>query len=333
MRLKWVPAAAVFCAVAFASPRFSLQQVLSYAFPVDLTAAPHGGKVAWVLNERGARNVWMAEPPSYKGRRLTAFTADDGQEIQQIDWLPDAKGLVYVRGGDFETSGDNPNPASSPEAVEQDIWFASLNGEAPRKLSEGNSPAVSPKGDRIAFLKAEQVWTIGLAATDKPVQLIHAKGNAGELTWSPDGTRLGFVSGRGSHSLIGVYDFRSRSLQYMDPSVDRDNSPVWSPDGKELAYIRIPASTRAFMFGPVRSAENPWSIRIANAETGAGRNSGKRNPVREAPFIRWWQAISCCGERAIALFSRGRKPAGFTFTRSRRAAIRPPKSPGAENTK
>src|ERR1700694_74007 len=151
-------------AALLAAPKFTIEQVMSYGFPLDLTAAPKDGKVAWVIDERGARNIWVAEAPDYRGKRLTSFRADDGQEIEQIEWLPDAKSLVYVRGGDFETHRDNPNPASSPDAVEQAIWWVPLSGEAPKKLSEGNSPAVSPKGDRIVFLKANQVWTVGLGA-------------------------------------------------------------------------------------------------------------------------------------------------------------------------
>jgi dipeptidyl aminopeptidase/acylaminoacyl peptidase len=273
--MRLLLACALLTSAACAAPRFTLEQALSYSFPVDLTAAPKDGAVAWVLDERGARNVWVAEAPAYKGRRLTNFKADDGQEIEQIGWLPDAKALVYVRGGDFETQRDNPNPASSPDALEQAIWFVSLEGGEPRKLSEGNSPAVSPKGDRIAFLKADQIWSATLEDKATPAQLIHAKGKASELRWSPDGSRLAFVNDRTDHSFIGIYDFGSKTLRYLDPSTDRDTNPVWSPDGHDVAFVRVPASTRAFMFGPVRSAEDPWSIRLANADSGAGRELWK----------------------------------------------------------
>jgi acetyl esterase/lipase len=53
------------------SASFSLEQVMSAPFPSALTAAPKGGAVAWVLNEHGARNVWVADAPTYSGRRLT----------------------------------------------------------------------------------------------------------------------------------------------------------------------------------------------------------------------------------------------------------------------
>jgi dipeptidyl aminopeptidase/acylaminoacyl peptidase len=255
--------------VAFGA-KFTLEQVIGAPFPSELTASEHGGKVAWVVDERGPRNLWVAEGPDYKGRRLVSFTADDGQEIAQIQWLPDATGLVYVRGGDFETHRDNPNPASYAAGVDQSIWFVSLQGGAPRKLAEGNSPAVSPKGDRIVFLRAGAVWTMPLAGEGKAEQLIHAKGAAGDLRWSPDGTRIAFINNRGDHSLVGIYELGTKQVRYVDASVDQDGNPVWSPDSRQVAYLRIPASTRAFSFGPVRTSE-PWSIRVADVETEMGR--------------------------------------------------------------
>ena len=138
---------------------------MSAPFPTDLTAAPKGGTVAWVLDQNGARNIWVAEAPDYKGHRITDYRDDDGQEIAQIAWTPDGRSIIFVRGGDFETFRDNPNPASLPQGVEQDIWIIPATGGAPRKIAEGSQPAVSPKGDRIAFLKKDEIWSIGLTKT------------------------------------------------------------------------------------------------------------------------------------------------------------------------
>src|ERR1700687_4078717 len=166
------------CAVSFAAPtkKFTLEQILSAPFPSDLTAAPRGGSVAWVLNEHGARNIWVAAAPDYKGRRLTEYRDDDGQEIDQITWTPDAHSIVYVRGGDFETHRDNPNPASLPQGVSQDISIIPFDGGALRKIAEGSEPAISPKGDRIAFLRKGELCSIGLEDGANPAQLLHAKG-------------------------------------------------------------------------------------------------------------------------------------------------------------
>ena len=273
MRFRhWMLSLLIAGALVLAAPsqRFTLEQVLSAPFPTDLTAAPKGGAVAWVLDQRGARNIWVAEAPDYKGRQLTSYRDDDGQEIAELAWTPDGKSLVYVHGGDFETRRDNPNPASLAQGVEQDIWIVPVSGGSPRKVAEGNGPAVSPQGDRLAFLKKNELWSTGMNDGDKPVQLMHEKGNTGELRWSPDGSRLAFVSVRTDHSFIGLYDAGAKSVGFLDPSLDRDGNPSWSPDGKQVAFIRIPVSTRAFSFGPVRTAQ-PWSIRLADGDTGKGR--------------------------------------------------------------
>ena len=70
----------------------------------------------------------------------------------------------------------------------------------------------------------------------------------------------------GDHSLIGIYDFAQKTLRYLDPSVDRDQEPVWSPDSKQIAYLRLPPNFGQESFGAKRAGP-PWSIRVANFPT------------------------------------------------------------------
>src|SRR5580700_6511879 len=80
----------------------TVDQYLGAPFASEMHAAPGGGRVVWLLNERGARNLWGAAAPDYKGRRLTSFKEDDGQDVGEICWTPDGRSIVYVRGGDLE---------------------------------------------------------------------------------------------------------------------------------------------------------------------------------------------------------------------------------------
>jgi dipeptidyl aminopeptidase/acylaminoacyl peptidase len=272
-------------ASVFAQKRlFTLEQVMSVPFPTDLVAARKTAAFAWVFNTRGARNIWVAEAPDFKGRQITNYTGDDGQDLGELDWTPDGKALVYTRGGDFEFPDRSyPNPAVNPAGVEQDVWVVSVDGGAPRKLGEGRAPAVSPDGKQVAFIFKDQVWIAALDGASKAEQLMHTEGKADSLRWSPDGSKLAFVSHRTEHSLIGVYDLAQKTLHYLDPSVDRDQEPVWSPDGKRIASLRIPASTEAFAFGPKRTGQ-PWSIRVADAATGTGHEIWKAEEGKGSVF-------------------------------------------------
>ena len=280
MNWSWKFAAAVVlmpCAAPAAS--FTIDQVISAPFPSDLTASPVGGKLAWVFNEQGARNIWVAEAPQYRGRRLTNYHGDDGQEITELRWSPDGRAIVYVRGEGANGRGEYPNPASDPKGTRQVVCAISSSGGEPREIGEGAMPAVAR--DRVYYVRSGQIMAAPLEGAEKAAQLIHARGQAENLRLSSDGTRLAWVSNRGDHSFIGVYDIAAASLRYLDPSVDHDSDPVWSPDSRHVAFIRQAAGRREW--GPHRTAV-PWSLRVADAATGRGREVWKANSGRGSAF-------------------------------------------------
>jgi dipeptidyl aminopeptidase/acylaminoacyl peptidase len=260
-------------AVAAQAPggSFTIEQVLSAPFPSELRAAPAGNRVAWAFDARGQRNIWVAEGPAFKARRLTAYEADDGQEITAITWSPDGRTIVYVRGGPKNQAGEIPNPTSNPAGAEQAVWAVSVDGGTPRKLGLGDAPEVSPGGDRVAFLKDGQVWVAPLDGKAEATQFFVVRGTLSSQAWSPDGSRLAFVSSRSDHSFIGVYDTRQKSVSYLAPGVDRDGDPCWSPDGKRIAFVRTLSAGGPGGMGTDPERDIPWAIWVAEASSGEGR--------------------------------------------------------------
>ncbi len=303
---------------------FTLEQALSAAFPSDLAASTAGGKVAWVSNARGVRNLMVAEPPGYQARAVTSYTSDDGQELSGLEWAPDASSLIYVH-GEPGRSGEPADPAHNPRGEVQAVWMVRLDGTAPRQLGPGERPAVAPRGGRVAFVNRGKIWWAPLDGSAPAALLFQALRQCGQPVWSPDGAKLAFPSNRGDHGLIGVYDVAAGSLRYLDPSTDVDLYPQWSPDGASIGFVRIPSDG----LRPVRQARRegqPWSIRVAAVESGVGRevwraHAGRGSVFREvegANPLRWaaggrlvfpWEgdgwthlySVAAAGGQAVAL--------------------------------
>ncbi len=255
---------------------FTLAQVLGYPFASDLVSLPSGSAFAWVSDVRGERNIWVAQGPDYSARRVTNYAGDVGQEITNLHFSHDGKYLVYVRGGDHDANWPEavePDPTASPQQPQMQVWVVSVSGGAPHALGQGDTPAVSPDGRRVAFihLPEESVWSASLDGSGKAQRLFFDIGRDSELHWSPDGASLAFVSDRGDHSFIGVYRNAETPIQYLLPSTSKDLEPRWSPDGTRIAFVRTPGDG-----GPPQSVLTwhpvPWSIWVANVQ----RNDGQR---------------------------------------------------------
>lgn len=255
---------------------FTIQQALSAPFPEYLTAAPAGRRIAWVANGKGQRNLWLAEPAAngsgFTSRQLTHYSQDDGQVLSSIEWTPDAKDIIYVRGGDAQgPTHPVPNPAWFPLGAKQQIWEVDVDGGEPRLIAEGRAPAIAPNGKMLAFLERGQIWMVSLDTPNaKPQQILEMRGSSSDLHWSPDSSRLAFVSFRRDHSFIVVYSIAEKRLNYLDPSTDYDSDFVWSPDSKSIVFVRRPSIESTIPFAAHRTGY-PWSIRAANVVTGQGR--------------------------------------------------------------
>ena len=142
---------AVAATISLAQSSFSVTQIKSYPFPNELTTSPTGAKLAWAFNEQGKRNVWVAEGPDFRARRLTNYEIDDGQELTSLSISADGKFVVYVRGGDHGSNFDGTvgvNPMMQPVQMKIQIWSIPFGGGDSKLLSDGDEPVISPKKRR-----------------------------------------------------------------------------------------------------------------------------------------------------------------------------------------
>jgi dipeptidyl aminopeptidase/acylaminoacyl peptidase len=252
---------------AAAAERDALADALAMPVASGLAGARDAPRFAWIVNQAGVRNIWTATRGQI-ARQLTAYADDDGQELSDLAFSNDGASLAFVRGGDEEypDEEDLPNTGTAPLTPAQQVFLVPAEGAAPVAIGQGHAPSFSPDGGRLAFTRRGEVWvwTRGGAAR----RIAKVSGSIGRLTWSPDGSRLLFSEDRDEHSLVAILDTDGQRLRYLDPGLGQSVEPVFSPDGRQIAFIRSvsPPAGAGPDSGPY------WSIRLVDLASGEARS-------------------------------------------------------------
>lgn len=295
MRRSWIGvllSTAVFTTGIAAQTASSVAPFISPGFPSDLVSAKKADRIAWLVYERGMRNVYAAAAPDFKPVRLTKFLDDDGVILSDLEISDDGSIVTFTRGSEPNREGWIANPSSNPNGPERAIWAAKTNGAGAWKLTQGDAGALSPDGASVAFAKDGQIFRVRTAQSapaapsspDKADQpLIKEWGRNTTPRWSPDGSRLAFVSARENHSYVAVYDMKSRRVTYLAPGVDFDLSPTWSSDSKRVAFIRRPGTPFGQQAQPgVGGIGGPSGPAVGRGRGNAGRGGGLGNDTVRA---------------------------------------------------
>ena len=147
--------------------------------------------------------------------------------------------------------------------VKEQYWPEIANKKDPedfaKKLTDhikyqnfiNNSPALSPKGDKIAFLsdKSDYFDIYLMSAFDGKILARLVKGQRTVhleelhwlrpgITWSPDGRRIAFAAKSGAKDVLHILDVAKRKIvKTYRFDLDGAFSPSWSPTGDQIAFV------------------------------------------------------------------------------------------------
>jgi Tol biopolymer transport system component len=132
-------------------------------------------------------------------------------------------------------------------------------GSEPERLqfisSDAASPAISRQGDKLAYVTEfldSDIWRVSIKDVAAPTKLIASTRMDMQPVFSPDGSRLAFVSSRD-----GRYAIWASNADGKDPvrlSSVRGATPVWSPSGKHIVFDS--------------DVRGRWDIAVIGAEGG-----------------------------------------------------------------
>jgi Tol biopolymer transport system component len=112
------------------------------------------------------------------------------------------------------------------------------------------SPAISPRGDKIAFLSDKDIYldlylmntvdgkiTKRILSSGKTTDLEELNVLFPSLCWAPDNKRVALSLKRSGYNSIAIINTDNNDIDFLPVNMDGIESVAWSYDGKKIAFV------------------------------------------------------------------------------------------------
>lgn len=190
------------------------------------TWSPDGGRIAFSSDRHGNYDVFVMNADGSGEKRLTSSRTGELWPT----WSPNGRRIAYAKG--------------------TELWTMKVDGSDKQKVYGSRGQAVrlsdwSPDGRWIGFTlgNISQGWDIEVIHPNGSglKKLVASKKNEEGVKWSPDGKKIAFNRFVGCERachfdiIVANADGTGQKNVTKDP-LSWEYSPVWSPDGSQLAF-------------------------------------------------------------------------------------------------
>lgn len=201
--------------------------------------SPNGSMLAFVVGKNapdsrditGTVHLYVSTAGGRRLRRLTPSAS----RVGAATWSPDGNRLAVVK--------------SAAKGNGSSLWIVRVDGGTAQRVTHGSidlEPSWAPNGRTIAFLRVDPktyqggIWVVRPDGSGLHRILSRLK-NVSEPVWSPDGSRLLVHDSRAIYSVRpdgGDRQTIARLSADARGAVE-DPQPVWSPDGRWVAFCQL----------------------------------------------------------------------------------------------
>jgi dipeptidyl aminopeptidase/acylaminoacyl peptidase len=277
----------------------------AFQFLSDPRFSPGGEQVAYVVTtvdrrqNRRSSAIWLTTTDNGASpRQLTAsnFTSNSPR------WRPDGQAIAFISA--------RPLTNEASETVRPQVWLLSMSGGEPRRLTNFKNGAGnfqwSPDGKRLVCLsrtgpsdnrpenrersdvrhytrisykfndtgwfddKRNHLFVVDVTSGNSKQITSGEDWDDADPQWSPDGSRIAFVSNRTGKLFDGdrntdvfVVSAEGGAPSKISDHTEPDNSPRWSPDGKSIAFVgSIQESSHPKIFVTSSAGDSPSALAV-----------------------------------------------------------------------
>ena len=245
-----------------------------------------GNLIYFVSDRDGHQNLW-SRPVKGSAKKLTDFISG------RVLWpsiAVNSKEIVFER--NFEiwkydiSSGEVKKISITKRGVSSNLSIEHV------RLSSGfEEISISPDNKKVAFVVHGEVFVTSAKDGGDAARITYTTARESQLIWASNSNNLIYISGREGVNHIYQYNFITGKESQLTNDKLEDAAPLFSPDGKMLAFIR--------------NGKELWTLDMTtNRELLVAKGYFGREPFTSTGTVTWspdgrWLAYAGFGSKAL----------------------------------